>query len=132
MPVARVLVIDDQLHVRAAIVAVLKSLGFEVVAVESGRLGLGELGKSSFDLAMVDIYMPEMDGVQIIKAMRACAPNLPVIAMSGVMFRTSGRSVLNVLPMAPGLFGVTCLRKPFRPKELQLAVQEAIGAAAAV
>jgi two-component system, chemotaxis family, chemotaxis protein CheY len=126
--VARVLVIDDQPHVRATIVAGLKSLGFEVVAAESGRLGLNALENSSFDLAMVDIYMPEMDGVQIIKALRECAPNLPIIAMSGMMFRTSGRSVLNVLPMAPGLTGIRCLQKPFRHKELQQAVQDAIGA----
>jgi CheY-like chemotaxis protein len=128
--VARVLVIDDQPHVRATIVVGLKALGFEVVAAESGRLGLNALENSSFDLAMVDIYMPEMDGVQIIKALRERAPNLPIIAMSGMMFRTSGRSVLNVLPMAPGLSGVRCLQKPFRQKELQQAVQDAIGATA--
>jgi CheY-like chemotaxis protein len=125
--VARILVIDDQPHVRATIVAGLKSLGFETVAVENGRLGLNELEKSPFDLAMVDIYMPDMDGVQIIKAMRACAPDLPIIAMSGVMFRTSGRNVLNLLPMAPGLSKITCLQKPFRPKELQHAIHDAMG-----
>jgi len=125
--VARVLVIDDEPYVRATIVAGLKALRFEVVAVESGRSGLKALEDSSFDLAMIDIYMPEMDGVQLIKALRACNPNLPIIAMSGVMFRTSGRSVLDVLPMTPGLSGITCLPKPFRPKELQQAIQDAMG-----
>jgi CheY-like chemotaxis protein len=126
----RVLVIDDEPHVRASIVVGLKALGFEVVGVESGRLALNELENSSFDLAMVDIYMPQMDGVQLIKALRECAPNLPIIAMSGVMFRTSKRSVLDLLPMAPSLSGVTCLQKPFRPKELLQAVQDAIGVTA--
>lgn len=127
---ARVLVVDDQPHVRATIVVGLKLLGFEVVAVESGRLGLKALEDSSFDLAMVDIYMPEMDGVQIMKAVRERAPNLPIIAMSGAMFRTSGRSVLDVLPMVPGLSGITYLQKPFRSKELLHAVQHATGVAA--
>jgi CheY-like chemotaxis protein len=127
----RVLVIDDQPHVRATIVAGLKSLGLEVVPVESGRLALKALAESSFDLAMVDIYMPDMDGVQLIKVLRASTPDLPIIAMSGMMFRTSGRNVLDVLPTAPGLSGIRCLQKPFRQQELQQAVQDAMGSAAA-
>jgi CheY-like chemotaxis protein len=109
----RILVIDDQPHVRAAISVVLPAKGFEVVAVESGRLGLAELNKSIdtalFELAIVDIYMPEMDGVTLIKALRKCTPNLPVIAISGVMLRGSGRTVLDILPMASSLTGITCL-----------------------
>jgi CheY-like chemotaxis protein len=126
----RVLVIDDQQYVRAAISIALRSAGFEVVAVESGPLGLSALEDSRFDLAIVDIYMPKMDGLQFIKAMRERMPNLPVIAMSGVMFRTSGRNVLDILPMAPGLSGVSFLQKPFKPKELLQAIENATGVAA--
>ena len=66
----RVLIIDDQPHVRAAISVALKANGYEVVAVESGRLGLIELNKTvfdltPFDLVIVDIYMPDMDGVKL-------------------------------------------------------------------
>jgi CheY-like chemotaxis protein len=127
----RVLVVDDQAHVRAAICVALRSSGFEVIAVESGRLGLSELEKSSLDLAMVDIYMPEMDGVQFIKALRQRLPKLPVIAMSGVVYSSSGRTALDVLPMSPDLAGVVSLQKPFRSKQLLQAVEKAIGTAAA-
>jgi DNA-binding response OmpR family regulator len=123
----RVLVIDDQPHVRATISVALQANGFDVVSVESGRLGLMELKKSSFDLAIVDIYMPEMDGVKFIKALRAGAPTLPVIAMSGVFLGASERTVLDLLPMAPDLSGVTCLKKPFRARELLQAVQSVLG-----
>jgi CheY-like chemotaxis protein len=127
----RVLVIDDQPHIRAMIAVALQAHGgFDVVAVESGPLGLSALEDSSFDLAIVDIYMPKMDGVQFIKAMREYLPNLPVIAMSGMMFRTSGRNVLDILPMAPGLAGVTCLQKPFKAKQLLQAIENATGVAA--
>jgi CheY-like chemotaxis protein len=68
--VFRVLVVDDQPHVRAAIVAALKELDCDVVAVDSGRAGMDALEGASFDLAMVDIYMPQMDGVQFIKMLR--------------------------------------------------------------
>jgi CheY-like chemotaxis protein len=131
----RVLVIDDQADVRETISIALKAKGFDVVAVESGRLGLIELNKTLFDvplfdLAIVDIYMPEMDGVKLIKAMRERTPNLPVIAISGVFLPASGRTVLDILPTAPNLSGITCLQKPFRPQELLQAIQKVIGVAA--
>lgn len=130
----RALVIDDQPHVRATVSVALQASGFDVVAVESARLGLRELKKTRldaprFDLAIIDIYMPEMDGVQLIKEVRERAPTLPIIAMSGVFIRGSERTVLDLLPMAPGLSDITCLQKPFRPKELLQAVQKAIGVA---
>lgn len=124
--VPRVLVIDDQPHVRATVSVALQTNGFDVVLVERGRLGLKELKKSPFDLAIVDIYMPEMDGVKFIKALRAVAPTLPVIAMSGVFLGASERTVLDLLPMAPDLSGVTCLKKPFRARELLQTVQKVI------
>jgi CheY-like chemotaxis protein len=130
MAMTRVLVIDDEQYVRAAMVVALKANGFDVVAFESGRLGLSALDNSAFDLAIVDIYMPDMDGVRLIKALRERSPNLPIIAISGVMFRTSGRNVLNILANAHELSGITCLQKPFRPKELVEAIQNAIGVAA--
>jgi CheY-like chemotaxis protein len=126
----RVLVIDDQAHVRATISLTLQANGFEVVAADGAKAGLRELKKSLFDLAIVDIYMPEMDGVKFIKALRAGAPNLPVIAMSGVFVGASERTVLDMIPLSPDLSGVKCLRKPFRSHELLLAVQEALEVAA--
>ena len=131
----RLLVVDDQVHVRAAITVALRANGFDVVAVESGRLGLVELNKMPFDsppfdLVIVDIYMPEMDGVTLIKAIRERTPNLPIIAISGMLYPVSGRSVLDHLSMAPHLSGITYLQKPFRPKDLLQATQKAIGVAA--
>lgn len=127
----RVLVIDDQLHVRATICVMLKALGFDVVAAENGRSGLSKLDSLPFDLAIVDIYMLEMDGVKFIKAVRERIPNLPIIGISGVLLPgSSGRTVLDILPLAPDLAGVTCLQKPFRSNELLQAIQKTIGVAA--
>jgi CheY-like chemotaxis protein len=131
----RVLIIDDQSHVRAAISVTLQANGYEVVAVESGRLGLIELNEAvfnitPFDLVIVDIYMPDMDGVKLIRAVRERTPELPIIAISGALFRDSGRTVLDILPKSPHLAGITYLQKPFRPKELIQAIHGAIGVAA--
>jgi DNA-binding NtrC family response regulator len=128
---ARVLVIDDEAHVRAAVSIALKMKGFEVVAVESGRMGLSEQEKTSFDLVIVDVYMPNMDGIQFIKALRQRRPNLPIIVMSGVLYRGTGGSALDVLPMARHLIDIVSLQKPFRPKQLLQAVQNAMGIVAA-
>jgi CheY-like chemotaxis protein len=122
----RVLVIDDQPAVRATISLVLQSEGFDVTAAESGQLGLSEFDKSRFDLVIVDIFMPDMDGVKLIKSLRARIPTQPIIAISGVLMRASGRTALDLFAMAPELSSITCLQKPFRPKELLQAILKTI------
>src|SRR5258708_6246864 len=121
----RILVVDDQSHVRAAIELALRSKGFDAVAVESGEAGLKELQASKFDLAIVDIYMPGIDGVKLIKAIRADDPCMPVIAMSGVPISTSGRTALDLFPLDPNLSRVVRLQKPFRSPELFQAILKA-------
>jgi CheY-like chemotaxis protein len=125
---ARILVIDDQAHVRAAIMLSLRSKNLEGVAVDSGLAGLKEFDASIFDLAIVDIFMLGMDGLALIKALRARRPNLPVIAISGVHLDASGGTALDRLPEATGLSDIICLQKPFRTDQLFQAIQGAIGA----
>lgn len=126
----RILVIDDQQHVRTAITLSLSAKGFDVVAVQSGTAGLHEFEASRFDLALVDVFMPGMDGVQLIKALRARNAKLPVIAMSGVQLGPSHRTALDYLPNAPGLPNIICLQKPFRPSQLVQAIENALAVAA--
>jgi CheY-like chemotaxis protein len=127
----RVLVIDDQAHVRATISLGLQAKGFQVTAAENGTDGLQLFDKSPFDLAIVDIFMPGMDGAKIIKMLRERAPGLPIIAISGVPLKASGRSALDFIAMSPQLSDVVCLQKPFRPAGLMEAIQQAMAARAA-
>jgi CheY-like chemotaxis protein len=126
----RVLLIDDDKAVRATITLALRAQGFEVVAAESGRAGLKECENSQFDLLIVDIFMPDMDGVQTIKAFRQRNAALPIIAISGVMLRGSERTALDFFHMSPNLGGVSCLQKPFRAREIVKAVQDALSISA--
>ena len=126
----RILVIDDQPAVRESIEITLHSKNFEVVSVEGGRAGLRAFEESSFDLVIVDIFMPDMDGVTLIKALRKSNPNLPIVAISGILVSASGQTTLDLLPTVPNLSNVICLKKPFRPDELIQAIQSAIDAAA--
>jgi CheY-like chemotaxis protein len=127
----RILVIDDQPYVRATISLTLQAKGFEVVAAESGALGLKEFEESQFDVVIVDIFMPELDGAKIIKILRARSAQQPIVAISGVLLKASGRTALDFLSMAPGITNVVCLQKPFRPAELLQAIQQALSARAA-
>jgi len=121
----KILVIDDQSHVRAATVRVLKAKGFDAVAVENAPDGMRQLQQSKFDAAIIDIYMPGIDGVKAIKAIRANYPDMAVIAMSGVQMPMSGRTALDFLPLIPQLADIVCLEKPFRPHQLVEAIQKA-------
>ena len=84
--VPRILVVDDQNPVRAAIVLALQARGFDVVAADSGQAGLTKFEQSEFDVVIADLFMPGIDGVTLIKALRKRNPSFPVIAMSGSAF----------------------------------------------
>jgi CheY-like chemotaxis protein len=125
--VPRILVIDDQNHVRTAIMLALQAKGFDVIGAESGQSGLAKLAQSEFDVVIADLFMPGMDGVTLIKALRQRDPGFPVIAMSGVLLGTSGRTALDQVPNISELSDVICLQKPFRPNDLLQAVAAALG-----
>jgi CheY-like chemotaxis protein len=127
-PLTRILVVDDQPGVRAVICLALKNGGYEVVGVDGATAAIQEFENSHFDVAVIDIFMPGMDGAKLIKVLRARSPDLPVIAISGVPLKASGRTALDFLAMAPQLGKVVCLQKPFKPPALLQAVGEALGA----
>jgi CheY-like chemotaxis protein len=122
----RILIIDDQAHVRTAVSLALRAKGYDVVTAENGHAGLRALSASRFDVAIVDIFMPEMDGVKLIKAIREREPEFPVIAVSGVHLNGSERTALDLFPLAPDLSKIVCLQKPFGPAELLDAIAKAI------
>jgi CheY-like chemotaxis protein len=126
-----ILVIDDQKHVRTAIVAALHAKGFDAVGAESGQSGLTKFEQSKFDVVIADIFMPGVDGVTLIKALRKRHPGLPVVAMSGVLLDGSGRTALDHLTNISELKDVICLQKPFRPHDLLRAVAAALATGAA-
>jgi two-component system response regulator (stage 0 sporulation protein F) len=81
--------------------------------------------REPFDLVIVDVFMPGMDGYQAIKEFQRLDPGVPIIAMSGVIFRESSqRHAPDFLGMAGKLGATRTLHKPFKPAELI----EAVGA----
>ncbi|MBI5691793.1 MAG: response regulator [Verrucomicrobia bacterium] len=105
----RILLVDDDPFVRNSLLAVLQRAGCTVVAAENGKVALSLLAKQTFDWLVTDLVMPEMEGMELIRAVRLTHPQLRILAMSG-----GGRvAPCNYLPMARLLGAHRVLEKPF-------------------
>ena len=118
----KILVIDDDASIGMAIRALLRSESCDVVVVESGGLGVKALEHSRFDLALIDIFMPVMDGIETIRRCRRSAPTMPIVVMSGFRFRYDWRTAPNYLRIACKLGATRSLRKPFESTDLFAAI----------
>jgi DNA-binding NtrC family response regulator len=114
----RVLVIDDQSDVRTMISIVLRINHFVIVEAATAEAGLKAFEAASFDLAIVDIFLQDTNGSDLIATMRERVPDLPVVAISGM-------TALDFLSKSPELADVVCLQKPFRPNDLTRAIAAA-------
>jgi len=120
---ARILVIDDEVAIRDSIRLILEHRGHHVVVAEGGQRGVAALEAFAFDVVVVDIFMPGMDGFQTIKSLRQSAPKVAIVAISGYEFREASWPVPDFLKMACALGATCCLRKPFKAWELVEAVE---------
>ena len=78
-----ILTIDDESVVRRSIHAYLEDYDYRVLEADSGRTGLEIYNREKLDLVLVDLRMPEMGGIQVLKTIRAATPEMPVIVVSG-------------------------------------------------
>jgi CheY-like chemotaxis protein len=122
----RVLVVDDDPMVCMAIEIYLERNGFEVTIADGGETGLRALEDSSFDLMIVDIFMPHMRGFESIRVFHERAPAVPLVAMSGYAFANLDSPAPDFLRMALELGAARCLRKPFTPAALLAVINECL------
>ena len=127
----RVLVVDDDPMVCMAIEIYLERHGFEVTIADGGDTGLRALEDSSFDLMIVDIFMPHMRGFESIRIFHERAPSIPLVAMSGYAFANLDAPAPDFLRMALELGAARCLRKPFTPAALLTVINECLAEARA-
>jgi CheY-like chemotaxis protein len=124
--VASILVIDDDRAVLSTIKLLLERAAHAVEAVDNSQAGLRLLEIQGFDLLIVDIFMPGMDGFETIRLVHQSRPEMPVIVISGQQFRSASEQEPDFLYMATKLGAVSSLQKPFRPHELLAAVAKSL------
>jgi DNA-binding response OmpR family regulator len=125
----RVLVVEDDSSVGTAIQMVLNREGYDTVHASDAVVGMRAFESSCFDLAIVDIFLADTDGLKTISEFRRRAPATPVLAMSGFVFRVSMDPVLDYLAIAAQAGAAVCLQKPFAPRQLIAAVHASLATA---
>jgi two-component system nitrogen regulation response regulator NtrX len=83
MPGETILIIDDEESIRETLAGVLKDDGYDVVTAASGQAGLDMLQEAQPALALLDIAMPAMDGIETLRRFKDVRPDIPVIMISG-------------------------------------------------
>lgn len=107
----KILVVDDERIVLDSCQKVLEADGFEVYLVPSANKALQAMKKEGFGLLLVDIKMPEHDGLYLMREVKKKWPDIPIIVMSG--YPTS-ETITDGTEMGAAAF----IPKPFTPDEL--------------
>ncbi len=123
----RILIIDDETEVRAILSRILTQAGYEAVAVGSGDEGTRLCRQQPMDMVIVDMIMPEKDGLETLMEIRRGSPNARIIAISGAPRTT----VMDPLSVALKVGAVASLAKPFTPKEFLNSVRQNLPKSAA-
>jgi len=79
---ARIMVVDDEVNIRSALVTVLSKLGYDVRGAAAGEEALEELTRQGAELAITDLKMPGMGGIEFIRRLKASRPDTEVVVMT--------------------------------------------------
>ncbi len=82
MSAGKVLVVDDEPEVRLVLSEFLESRGFEVTAAASGAQALAMVDEVKPHVVLLDVTMPQMDGIETLKRLAALKPGLPIIMVT--------------------------------------------------
>jgi CheY-like chemotaxis protein len=126
---ANILIVDDDPAVQAAVSIVLQRAGHSVVVAGDGRQGLAMFEAGDFDLLVLDIFMPGMDGLETMKLIHQQQPRIPILVISGRSMTSDLCTTPDFLKMATKLGAISSLPKPFGPAELLAAVAGCLEAA---
>jgi DNA-binding response OmpR family regulator len=129
----RVLVIDDETYVREALERVLATSDITVVGAATADAGLAAMRERPADLVIIDVILPGMDGVAVIKEIRRTNPTVRIIAISGggnfglhaYQPEAISTSAYLAACVAAGADGT--LAKPFETQELRSLIRQLQG-----
>lgn len=122
-PAARILVVDDEDRVREGLCWSLRMSGYQVDGAESGAQALSMMVRNEFDLMLLDMNMPVMDGIAVMEQARQVQPDLAIVVLTG-------HATLDSAIAAVKLGASDYLLKPASIPNLQAAVAKALTARA--
>ena len=107
----RILVVDDEPSVGDALKLVLESNGYEVVLVTTGLDGIDRARRQQFEFSVVDLFLTDISGFQVITDLRSLQPQIPIVLITA-------QGSPQVFAEAKKLGAIGALAKPFPPAEL--------------
>ncbi len=113
----KILVIDDEEIVRMSCERALQVEGFQTGVASSGSEGLEMLEKDPYDLVLLDVKMPDMDGIEVLGKIKSSWPHIKVIMISGY-------STVDTAVEALRSGAVNFIQKPFDPDTLFSAIKD--------
>ncbi|MET3575772.1 response regulator [Bhargavaea ullalensis] len=116
----RILVVDDQNGIRLLLAEVFRREGHETVLAKNGFEALERLRETEPDCVLLDMKMPGMDGIEVLKEIKAAAPATPVLMMTAYGEQEQ-------IDAAKELGAADYFTKPFDIHELRTAVNELLG-----
>jgi DNA-binding NtrC family response regulator len=119
----KILIIDDDIRLLDALAFELEDQGFDVTTQQTGKNCLKTIQEHNVQLILSDIFMPEVDGIEVLTALRRARPDLPIFLMSGGS-RINNMNYDTIFEQAQLLGARKIFKKPFDVKELVMAVQE--------
>jgi CheY-like chemotaxis protein len=119
MATRRVLIVEDEADVRKTLTDILRAMRYaeplEIEAVPDGREGLDAVVRQRPDVVLLDLQMPRMDGLALLKQIREIEPRLPVIVISATQENKMSSEALR-------RGAVAYLPKPFDPRHVEMLV----------
>ncbi len=82
MPKGSILVIDDEAEIREGLELLLKTEGYQVTMADTGQSGLLRLGEQPYDLLLLDVSLPDRNGIELLKDIRRQDPRLPIVLIT--------------------------------------------------
>ena len=116
---ARILIVDDEDIVIKSCMRILEGGDFQIESSHDGREALRKVEENSYDVMILDIMMPNMGGLEVLRRVKETHPDIDVIMITGL-------SQIDTAVQAMKLGAFDYISKPFEPDELKLVVQRAL------
>lgn len=117
----KILIMDDEAGMRDILVSILKSAGHSLLQVEDGKQAIDTARKEKPDLAILDMRVPDMDGLEVLSELKTTDPSLPCIMLSGF-----GDAETAAAAIKKGAFDY--ISKPFKVGEVLEIINKALAA----